>query len=138
MFLMSNNGAMFGIIGLLSGILLTIVYFGLGNNRMNGVGVGMMGQQARQDAGLGVGNSTIGMDEIMSRMMTNLNARSGDDFDRAFLAEMIDHHEGALEMAKQAQKRAKHQEILDLSREIIDAQTSEIEMMKGWQKTWGY
>ena len=56
----------------------------------------------------------------------------------AFLLEMIVHHQGAVDMAKQAQKQAKHQEIIDLSQKIIDAQNSEIEMMKSWQKSWGY
>lgn len=76
----------------------------------------------------------------MSAMMANMNAglqgKTGDAFDQEFLAEMIVHHQGAIDMAKLAQTNAKHQEIKDLANAIIKAQTSEIAQMKAWQTTW--
>jgi uncharacterized protein (DUF305 family) len=79
-----------------------------------------------------------GMD--MSAMMASMNAglqgKTGDAFDQEFLAEMIVHHQGAIDMAKLALSNAKHQEIKDLAQAIISAQTKEIGEMKQWQKSW--
>ncbi len=76
----------------------------------------------------------------MSAMMMDMNAelrgKTGDAFDRAFLSEMIIHHEGAVQMAEQALSYAKHQEIKDLATAIISAQNKEVASMKSWQKTW--
>ncbi len=74
----------------------------------------------------------------MTEMANRLKSRSGDDFDSAFIAEMIVHHEGAVEMAKLSSERAKHTEIKGLSADIINSQEQEIERMKQWQKMWGY
>jgi len=76
----------------------------------------------------------------MSSMMMDMNAalrgKTGDDFDQAFLSEMIVHHQGAIDMAELALTGAKHQEIKDLAKEIVNAQTKEIAEMKTWQKSW--
>lgn len=67
-----------------------------------------------------------------------LEGLSGEAYDKAFLEEMIIHHEQAIEMSQFAVKNAKHQEIKDLASTIITTQTTEIEQMKQWQKGWGY
>lgn len=69
---------------------------------------------------------------------STLIGKTGDDFDKAFLTDMITHHEGALEMAKLAADQAKHDEIKQLSKDITVAQEKEIAQMKQWQKDWGY
>jgi uncharacterized protein (DUF305 family) len=74
----------------------------------------------------------------MDDMATDLKGKTGDDFDKAFLAAMIAHHEGALDMAKLSAKNAKHNEIKDLSLDIIAAQEKENAQMKQWQADWGY
>lgn len=76
------------------------------------------------------------MHGAMTNMMAGLRDKKGDEFDQAFLSEMIVHHEGAVDMAEAALGSAKHEEIKTLSREIIKAQTKEINQMKSWQKTW--
>ncbi len=78
--------------------------------------------------------SSMSMDD----MTAELNNKSGDDFDKAFIASMIAHHEGAVEMAKLSAKNAKHDEIKTLSTNIISAQENEISEMKQWQIDWGY
>ena len=40
------------------------------------------------------------MQSSMDGMMSNLQGKTGDEFDKAFLNEMIMHHEGAVVMAK--------------------------------------
>jgi hypothetical protein len=72
----------------------------------------------------------------MSGMMQGLDGKSGDAFDKAFLSEMILHHQGAVQMAQAALKQAKHQELKDLAQKIITAQNAEIKQMQGWQASW--
>lgn len=62
----------------------------------------------------------------------------GEDYDKMFLANMIAHHQGAVDMANLALTNAKHQEIKDMANAIIAAQTKEIGDMQGWQTAWGY
>jgi uncharacterized protein (DUF305 family) len=69
-------------------------------------------------------------------MSAGLNGKTGDEFDKAFIEEMIVHHQGAVDMANLALKNAKHKEILDLSRAIIRAQNEEITDMQNWKKAW--
>lgn len=72
----------------------------------------------------------------MSGMTAGLSGKTGDEFDRAFLAEMIVHHQGAVSMAQAALASARHQEIKTMAQNIISAQNSEIAQMKEWQKSW--
>lgn len=77
-------------------------------------------------------------DMSMSQMTDSLKGKQGDEFDQAFVASMIEHHEGAVEMAKLSAQNAKHDEVKQLSSDIIGAQEKEINMMKQWQKEWVY
>lgn len=77
-------------------------------------------------------------DMSMSQMTMNMDGKTGDEYDKAFLSGMIMHHEGALAMAERSALNAKHDEIKKLSVDIIAAQKSEIAQMKQWQKDWGY
>jgi uncharacterized protein (DUF305 family) len=47
-----------------------------------------------------------GMSGAMAGMMSELNSKTGDDFDKAFLSEMIVHHQGAVQMAQAALSNA--------------------------------
>ncbi len=76
------------------------------------------------------------MHGAMGDMMAGLEGKTGDEFDKAFLAEMIVHHEGAVDMAEAALKNAKHSEIKTMANAIISAQTAEIAQMKEWLKNW--
>lgn len=78
------------------------------------------------------------MQSSMQMSADSLKSKTGDDFDKTFISEMIAHHQGAIEMAKLAPNNAKHEEIKRLSSDIITAQEKEINEMKQWQKGWGY
>lgn len=65
-------------------------------------------------------------------------AMTGDEYDRAFIADMIGHHQGAVDMAEMALTNAQHQELKDMARDIISAQAREITQMTKWQQDWGY
>lgn len=83
-------------------------------------------------------HSSMGMEEEMAVMMENLKTKTGDDFDKAFLSSMIEHHTSAIDMSRPAAKNASHQEIKDLAKAIIEAQDAEIAQMNQWQIEWGY
>lgn len=78
--------------------------------------------------------STMSMDE----MNATLAKSTGEDFDKAFLSEMIIHHQGAIEMAQKASSDASHQEVREMASAIIQAQSEEIAQMQAWQVEWGY
>lgn len=83
-------------------------------------------------------HSAMGMMAQMDGMSESLKSLSGDAFDKAFLAQMIIHHQSAINMAAPGKTNALHQEVKDLTAAIISAQTSEIKQMKQWQSDWGY
>ncbi len=76
------------------------------------------------------------MTHSMHDMVSDVGAKSGNDFDKAFLSNMIIHHQGAVLMAEDARTNAKHQEIRDLAEKIITAQNKEILEMQTWEKDW--
>lgn len=89
-----------------------------------------------EDTGMMDTGST--MANMSSSTYKEYAALKGEDYDRLFLANMIAHHQGAVDMAKLALTNAKHQEIKDLATAIVSAQTTEIKDMTSWQSQWGY
>ena len=78
----------------------------------------------------------MSIQEMMHDMNAALIGKTGDEFDKAFLDEMIVHHEGAVDMAELVKTTSKRPELLKLADDIIAAQTNEIQMMKGWRELW--
>ncbi len=76
------------------------------------------------------------MSHEMVNMMSALSGKTGDAFDKAFLEEMIKHHQGAVDMSDATLKNAQHQELKDMAQSIITTQKAEIEQMKQWQQEW--
>lgn len=74
----------------------------------------------------------------MSQMTDSLKNKTGDEYDKAFIENMISHHQSAVDMAKLSAANAKHDEIKKLSTDIISAQKKEINEMKLWQINWRY
>lgn len=66
-----------------------------------------------------------------------LGALEGDAFDRAFLENMIAHHEDGVAMAKLV-GRGEHQQLQQLARDVISVQESEVRQMEQWMYDWGY
>ena len=61
-----------------------------------------------------------------------------DESDRAFLEDMVVHHEMAVDMSKRflTGNFEKRPETEALAQEIIDAQTDEVETLRGWLRSW--
>lgn len=104
---------LYGIIGLLVGSLLTLLFVTNAVNTNNYNMMQMMGM--RQGAG---GASVAGA------------------IDKHFIEQMIPHHEGAIEMAKLAQERSKSPEVQTLTNAIIKSQSEEITQMQSWYRDW--
>ncbi|MFB2971507.1 DUF305 domain-containing protein [Aerosakkonema sp. BLCC-F183] len=58
------------------------------------------------------------------------------DYDLRFIDGMILHHQGAVEMAKEAQQKSTRPQIKKLAEDIIKDQNKEIDRMKQWRKAW--
>ena len=107
-------------------LLFAVIGFLLG-----GLVVSFAATQLDEQAGSG--------DEMtMTQMTEELADKSGDEYDAAFIASMIEHHQSAVDMAKLSATRAEHEEIKQLSEQIIEAQEREIAQMRQWQQDWGY
>lgn len=83
----------------------------------------------------GMGDSMDGLDSDMPGMM------SGDDFDELedapdsefqtmWLEMMVEHHEGAVEMAQEEQDNGQYKPTVNLAGAVVETQTVEIDKMK--------
>ncbi len=81
-------------------------------------------------------HTSMTMDSMMEAMTASLKGKTGEEFDNAFLEEMIPHHQGAIEMAKMVLVSSKNPELVKLANDIISAQQKEINMMRDWQRQW--
>lgn len=77
---------------------------------------------------------TGGMDMSMGDMM--VSADTSKPFDQRFIEAMIVHHQGAIDMAKDAQQNAERAELRTLAQDIITAQEGEVTQMQQWLKDW--
>lgn len=107
---MRKESILYGVIGLLIGIIATGFVIGYSIN--NGYG-GMMGM-------MGVNGGYMNKTNI----------------DKHFIEQMIPHHDSAIAMAKVALQKSKHEEVKALANNIISSQAAEINTMKAWYKDW--
>ena len=80
------------------------------------------------DRDSGDGSGMPGM--MSSGDMSDLEDAAGMDFDEMFLQMMIEHHEGAIEMAQTERADGENPQAIDLAKDIEAAQTQEIDKMK--------
>lgn len=82
----------------------------------------------------GMMSSMRGM--MQSGGMGNMQTKQGKEFDLAFLEMMIPHHQGAVDMSKDALKKVEHTELKPFAERIIRAQEAEIKQMTEWKEKW--
>jgi uncharacterized protein (DUF305 family) len=66
----------------------------------------------------------------MSKMMTDMTVKPSGDVDRDFVAMMVPHHQGAVDMAKAELKYGHNEQLRRLAQEIVANQQQEIKAMR--------
>jgi uncharacterized protein (DUF305 family) len=66
----------------------------------------------------------------------SLASKEGEDFEKAFIDEMIKHHEEAVQMSELVLKKSQRPELLQLAKNIVSSQANEIGLMRGWKAQW--
>ena len=69
-------------------------------------------------------------------MTEHISKLSGAEFETAFLAMMIHHHEGGIKMAKLVPERSKSAELEKMAAKMIEDQQKEIAQMTPWLQQW--
>lgn len=83
----------------------------------------------REDHG-GIEHAELLMEDLnQQEALSDLEARSGADFDKRFLELMTAHHQGAVQMAQAQLDQGQNLYALDLAQQIIVDQEAEIERM---------
>ena len=78
----------------------------------------------------GMSSKQMGMDGDVTSLET------AKPFDKAFIAMMIAHHEGAVLMAREELANGELPELKTLAANIVKSQSAEIAEMRAWQKQW--
>ena len=81
--------------------------------------------------------STQAFQQGGEKMMKEMDQPYTGDADKDFVAHMIPHHAGAVDMAQVQLKYGKDPELRKMARDIIKAQENEIAFMKKWQAKHG-
>ena len=136
-----KNNTIFGgaIISVLFGLFIGYVIWGnmeMEENMNMGVSPKTGGHMMPDGTMMGGMGGSVTMDSMMKDMMANLDGKKGADFDKAFLTEMVMHHEGAVVMAKAVLTSSSRPELKKLANEIIIAQNKEVSQMRTWYKMW--
>lgn len=89
----------------------------------------MGGMDGSDDGTSDDGTSGDGM--MSDEDMSALEEAEGAGFDEMFLTMMVEHHEGAVEMANTEIAEGQNEDAIALARDIVEAQEAEIEEMNG-------
>jgi uncharacterized protein (DUF305 family) len=94
-------------------------------NTVPKVSTGMMGGGMMSQSGMHMGGQ-----EDMTAL------ENATDFDKAFIEEMIPHHQLAIMMANMLQSGTNRPEMQQLAKNIISSQSKEIQQMQSWYVQW--
>jgi uncharacterized protein (DUF305 family) len=68
--------------------------------------------------------------DAMNKMMADMTIRPTGDIDRDFVAMMVPHHQGAVDMAKAELKYGHNEQLRQLAQEIVATQQQEMMVMR--------
>jgi uncharacterized protein (DUF305 family) len=118
--------AKLGLLALLLAAALILVSCG-------GAGGGIQGMDHGENAQKS-GGDMQGMEHGPGNMASGMVMENGRYSDKAFIDAMVPHHQGAIAMAEVALKNAEHEEIKQLSKNIISTQQAEIKDLESIKK----
>ncbi|MGW5443412.1 DUF305 domain-containing protein [Streptomyces asiaticus] len=91
-------------------------------------------EQASSDEMPGMHHGASGKDAMGGMMseedMRKLKAAKGPAFDRAFASMMIDHHKGAISMAKDEKKNGRNAKAKKLADDVVKSQSTEVATLR--------
>lgn len=93
----------------------------------------MPGMQMGAAAGANEAPSTKAYQDAMTKMDQGMAITYSGNPDKDFVAGMIPHHQGAVDMAKVELQYGKDPQMRALARRIVAAQQKEIALMTAWQ-----
>ena len=76
--------------------------------------------------------------QAMQKMQADMKITPTGDADRDFVAGMLPHHQGAVDMAKVELQYGKDPQMRRLAQRIVTSQQREIGQMQRWQTKHGY
>lgn len=76
------------------------------------------------------------MTRQMERQIEKMAGLDGAEFEVAFLEMMIRHHRAAIREGERCIDRAYHEDLVEMCEDIVEAQTAEIALMRGWLSEW--
>lgn len=94
------------------------------------------GGSGADDGESGGDHGMAGMEQPGAADGAAMDQLSGDDFDRAFLENMIMHHAIAVAMTRPVAARTDRPELKLMADAIIEVHLREIAQMRGWMKEW--
>ena len=96
-------------------------------------GVQSTGEKAEKDRDR-MDHGSMGSGGMAGQMARRMVMGNGEYSDERFIDAMVPHHQGAVDMAEVALDNAEHEEIRELSRNIVSTQQSEIEELRSIKK----
>jgi uncharacterized protein (DUF305 family) len=124
-----KNPLRLGLLALAAALVLASCGSSGGGSQGNGSGDGMEGMNHSGKSGQANGGMA-GMDHGSGGMASGMLMENGRYSDERFIDAMVPHHQGAIEMARVALQNAEHDEIIQLSENIISTQQAEIKELK--------
>lgn len=106
-------------------------------NNLTGAQKTMQNMHQMPDGSMMMNTGNSMMDMTMTDMVGMMKGKTGKALEKEFIAGMIPHHQGAVDMAKLLlQDKNVNPEIRTFAENIIKAQESEIKMMNEWLKSY--
>ncbi len=98
---------------------------------MSAFAIGIIGRSYAMGH-IAMGHASMGM--MHGSMMHDMHSSNMSDSD--YIAMMIPHHQGAVEMSKIALTKAQRDEVRQIAQRIIADQTNEIQQLTAWYQSW--
>lgn len=90
-------------------------------------------QQPQMQPGLQTGAAMM---ENRSQMMLQQLGPSDQNYDQRFIDMLITHHQEAIVMGQDAERKARHSELREMARKIVNDQTKEMQQLRTWRNQW--